>query len=220
MKKFLILGMAAAMVLSTAACSATDVVAKYAKTSFTALVDGNPEMVSYDEGVEHWILETEEKEQFRFSKDFSQNNTDAAIVLKGKSFIDAGLDVNKLSESEFLYDPVTDELVLLFELGEEKLGGESASETFAKIVEQKRDLIDYHASADHYNISLPNGNKFEWAKDMSNNDKDIVFVLNPQPFIDAGVNPEQVEGWIFTKMEVEGKKGEEVDLFLKPLDLK
>lgn len=31
---------------------------------------------------------------------------------------------------------------------------------------------------------------------------DIVFVLNPQMFIDAGVNPQEVEGWVFAKVEL------------------
>lgn len=47
-----------------------------------------------------------------------------------------------------------------------------------KIVEKSRDSIGYHAALDHYGIDLENGNMFEWAKDISTNDKDIVFVLN------------------------------------------
>jgi poly-D-alanine transfer protein DltD len=62
---------------------------------------------------------------------------------------------------------------------------------------------------------------FEMAKDMSKNDKDIVFVLNPQAFIDAGVDPAKVEGWIFAKIKVEDAKGKmvEVDKLLKPFNL-
>ena len=62
---------------------------------------------------------------------------------------------------------------------------------------------------------------FEWAKDMSINDKDMVFVVNPEPFIKAGVDPQNLSGWIFTKIPVE-KDGKtvEVDKFLKIFDLK
>jgi len=61
---------------------------------------------------------------------------------------------------------------------------------------------------------------FEWAKDLSTNDKDIVFVLNPEPFLAAGVDPNDVEGWVFAKVpvDVDGKPAE-VDKLLKPFDL-
>ena len=63
---------------------------------------------------------------------------------------------------------------------------------------------------------------FEWAKDMSKNDKDIVYVLNPQVFIDAGVDPQKVEGWVSAKVPIVDKDGKtvEVDKFLKPFNLK
>ena len=47
---------------------------------------------------------------------------------------------------------------------------------------------------------------------MDKNDKDIVFVLNPQPFIKAGVDPNKIDGWIYAKV------GEDYKL-LKPFDL-
>jgi F420-0:gamma-glutamyl ligase len=62
---------------------------------------------------------------------------------------------------------------------------------------------------------------FEWAKDMTTNDKDIVFVLNPEVFINAGVDASNVEGWVFAKVETMDESGKkiEVDKFLKPFDL-
>jgi hypothetical protein len=56
---------------------------------------------------------------------------------------------------------------------------------------------------------------------MAANDKDIVFVLNPDPWIAAGVDPNAVDGWAFAKVmvDVEGKPAE-VDKILKPFDLK
>ena len=85
-----------------------------------------------------------------------------------------------------------------------------------------RDHIKYHTALDHYGVDIGDGNMFEWAKDLSTNDKDIVFVLNPQIFIDAGVDPDKVEGWVFAKVsaEDEDKKPIEVDKFLKPFSIK
>jgi len=69
---------------------------------------------------------------------------------------------------------------------------------------------------------------FEWAKDMkvnwydnSNQDKDIVFVLNPEPLIAAGVDIEHVDGWAYAQVQVEENgKMEQVWKLLKPFDLK
>jgi poly-D-alanine transfer protein DltD len=57
---------------------------------------------------------------------------------------------------------------------------------------------------------------------MSTNDKVIVFVLNPEPFIKAGVDPAKVQEWVFAKVEVKNKEGKKelVDKFLKPFNLK
>jgi hypothetical protein len=52
---------------------------------------------------------------------------------------------------------------------------------------------------DHYGVNLANGNLFEWAKDMNTNDKDMVFVLNPEPFVSAGVKPDNIEGWVLPR---------------------
>ena len=69
---------------------------------------------------------------------------------------------------------------------------------------------------------------FEWAKNLSTNsatgenqDKDIVFVLNPEPLIAAGVDPEKVEGWVYAQVAVE-ENGQTVEVykFLKPFNLK
>ena len=89
------------------------------------------------------------------------------------------------------------------------------------MVRLEREKIGYHEKLDHYGIDLGNGNKFEWAKDLNKNDKDIVFVLDPQIFIDAGVDPAKVAGWAFAKVEIKDTTGKTVSVekFLKPFDL-
>ncbi|MDR0530784.1 MAG: hypothetical protein LBG83_01790 [Oscillospiraceae bacterium] len=85
----------------------------------------------------------------------------------------------------------------------------------------------YHMQMDHFNIDFGGKAMFEWAKDMKINgydnsvqDKDIVFVLNPEPFIAAGVDPEQVQGWAYAQVSVEiNGKPAQVWKLLKPFDL-
>ena len=108
-------------------------------------------------------------------------------------------------------------------LGTDKLkysGDPTPLSAYEQIVKLYRESVGYHAALDHYGVSLGDGNMFEWAKDMSTNDKDIVFVLNPEPFINAGVDPDAIEGWVFAKVtvDVDGKPTE-VDKILKPFDL-
>uniref|UniRef100_UPI003221A392 hypothetical protein n=1 Tax=Acetoanaerobium noterae TaxID=745369 RepID=UPI003221A392 len=143
------------------------------------------------------------------------------LEFASQPFINSGLDISKLPEGAIYGDKI----ILGTDLSDEKLtynGEATPLDSYKKIVEKSRDSIGYHAALDHYGIDLENGNMFEWAKDISTNDKDIVFVLNPQMFIDAGVNPQEVEGWVFAKVETMDKDGKkiEVDKFLKPFDLK
>ena len=74
---------------------------------------------------------------------------------------------------------------------------------------------------DHYGIKLGNGDMLEWAKDMSKNDKDLVFVLDPAPFIAAGVDPAKIQGWSFAKVETKDDSGKtiQVDKLLRPFNL-
>ena len=83
-------------------------------------------------------------------------------------------------------------------------------------VKADRSVLTYHADLDHYGIKLPAG-KFEWAKDESTNDKDIVFVIAAQPLADLGVDVKNVSGWIFKTMKDDA--GKDFDVLLKPFSL-
>ena len=205
------------------ACQATDVIGKAAVVSFEEVLKESQDKVSLETDTNAWVLESPAGDEFKWSKDFSSTEADGVIAFDAKPFMNAGLDVAKLPDN-YSYDPAQDRLTLSFELGQEKFnysGEATAIDSFKKIVEVKRDLIGYHEALDHYGIALGSGNMFEWAKDMDKNDKDIVFVLEPKPFIEAGVDPNQVEGWIFAKVEMkEDGKMVEVDKLLKPFYIK
>ena len=93
--------------------------------------------------------------------------------------------------------------------------------SFEQIALLDRDSVGFHAPLGHYGITVADGFVFEFAEDMSKNDKDIVFVLDPKVFTDAGVTPEKVEGWAFAKVPLEDEWGRpyEAEKFLKPFDL-
>lgn len=215
-------------------CSATDVVAKVANTSFAAVVAASGSNVAWSDEDQAWGLSSPKGDQLLLSADFSRNNAgavdldkpDGEFVFDAAPFVAAGLDVAKLPATDGIkYELEDGKFMVHFELGADKFSPEakkSIGATFAELVKFQRTRIGYHEKLDHYGIKLGNGNMFEWAKDMSTNDKDIVFVLNPEPFIAAGVDPSKIEGWAFAKVETKDDAGKaiQVDKLLKPFNLK
>ena len=220
-KSILIPVLLVATVIFAGCTSQLDVVADKSISSFESVINELP--IEADSEDSSWILTAPDNSaKFLWSKDFSPTTDyDVKLEFDSQPFINAGLDISKLPEGAIYGDKI----ILGTDLSDEKstYNGEATPlDSYKKIVEKSRDSIGYHAALDHYGIDLENGNMFEWAKDISTNDKDIVFVLNPQMFIDAGVNPQEVEGWVFAKVETMDKDGKkiEVDKFLKPFDLK
>lgn len=220
-KSILIPVLLVATVIFAGCTSQLDVVADKSISSFESVINELP--IEADSEDSSWIITAPDNSaKFFWSMDFSSTTDyDVKLELDSQPFINAGLDISKLPEGAINGDKI----ILGTDLSDEKLtynGEATPLDSYKKIVEKSRDNIGYHAALDHYGIDLENGNMFEWAKDISTNDKDIVFVLNPQMFIDAGVNPQEVEGWVFAKVETMDKDGKkiEVDKFLKPFDLK
>ncbi len=220
--KILVTTLSLLLVLALAACQKTDVIGQVATTSFDALLKAIPDKVVADDMNGGWALQAPDNSaRFIWSKDFSQSPThDVMIEFASKPFVDAGLDISKLPAG-MAYD---DMIMLGTKYGDEALtynGEPTPLDSFNQIVKLKRERIGYHEDLDHYGIDLGDGNKFEWAKDMSTNDKDIVFVVDPKLFIDAGVDPTKVEGWVFGKVKIKDASGKdvEVDKFLKPFNI-
>lgn len=222
-KSALALGIAAMLALSFAGCASLDVVGKGSAASFETLLNAVPGGAQADEGNGGWsITAPDGSSRFIWSKDYSKSSLhDVMIEFDAQPFIDAGLDVAKLPDTVTYYE---NKLMVGTKLGADELrydGEATPLASFEQIVKLYRSSVGYHSELDHYGIALANGNMFEWAKDMSANDKDIVFVLNPEPFLNAGVDPNAIEGWKFAKVtvDVDGKPTE-VDKILKPFDLK
>lgn len=221
MKKQIIIGSLSALALLTlSACANTDIVAKVAVSSFekiTVLSD-----VEKDEVLSGWSLTSPDKTtRFIWSLDYKQSAPhDVMIETDAAPFVAAGLDVSKLPAGIY-----TEGKIMVGQtLGEQSfpdLAKTTAIESFKEIVKLDRSKLGYHEVLDHYGFDAGNGNKFEWAKDRAKNDKDIVFILDPKIFIDAGVDPAKVTGWVYAKVEVVGNDGKkvEVDKFLKPFNI-
>ena len=215
---------AAALALLLAGCSALDVVGKTAISTFQVLLERTSGSVALEAATNRWVLSSPDGEKFEWSVDFSGEGPDFRVALDATPYLQAGLDPTLLSAERYQFDPRDRTLSLRFDIGAEKFtysGSPSPLDTFTRIVQKHRPIIGYHEALDHYGIALGDGNMFEWAKDMDKNDKDLVFVLNPGPLIQAGVDPARITGWVFAKVPVKDEKGKpvEVDKFLKPFNL-
>lgn len=211
------------MTLVFASCSRLDVIGSKSVGSFKEVLEAMPDKVEADEVNGGWTLAAPDNSvRFFWSSDFSRSKTyDVMLEFDITPFINAGLEADKLPEGIVFGD----KLVAGAELGSEKPAYDGEADPLAsyeKIVELKPEAIGYHAAMDHFGVDLSGGHMFEWAKDMEMNDKDIVFVLDARVFIEAGVDPENVEGWIFAKVETMDRNGKkaQADKFLKPFNIK
>lgn len=209
-------------ILTLGACQQLDLVGQTAKTSFASVVEAIPDQVTVDEMNGGWSLSAPDNTaRFIWSEDYSKSPVhDVMLEFDATPFVNAGLDVSKLPDGIAFEDKI----MVGTKLGNDELkyNGEVTPESsFDQIVDLYRESIGYHEVLDHYGVDLSGGNKFEWAKDMSVNDKDIVFVVDPEIFIQAGVNPDQVEGWAYASVEMKDEKGKTIEVmkFLKPFDL-
>ena len=212
------------LVFSALSCEKLDVVAADSVRSFGELMQSAPQFVSEDTANGGWSFAAPDNSvRFVWSKNFAESPVyDVMLEIDAAPFIAAGLDPSKLPGNFILSDGL---LMAGTKLGNEQLsydGGATPLAAYQQIVKLKRGSIGYHGALDHYGINLGGGNLFEWAKNLSNNDKDIVFVLDSASFINAGVDPDNIEGWTFTKVPVDDENGRpvEVDKILKPFNLR
>lgn len=217
-RKLIFVAVSLIVLLTFASCKQLDVIGNTSITSFKEVLNVIPDKIVTDEINGGWSLNAPDgSARFIWSKDFSKSPIhDVMLEFDAKPFIDAGLDVSKLPEG-IVYN---DKIMVGTKLGNESLtydGDVTPLSSYENIVKLKRESIKYHAALDHYGVDLRDGNVFEWAKDLSTNDKDIVFVLNPKVFIDAGVDPQKLEGWVFAKVETMDMNGKpiEVEKFLR-----
>ncbi|MDR2504684.1 MAG: hypothetical protein LBD16_01120 [Oscillospiraceae bacterium] len=208
MKKNLSFICAVSLLLVLTACSSLDVVGRDSVRAFTDLLNAYPAQTPY--AYTYSIASPDGGAEFVWSV--------SGIQMKAKvaPFVEAGLNPSEFdnADEEWLY--FANEFIML---GQSKKDAASQFEYLASIADG-RSAIGFHAQMNHYNISLGGGNMFEWAKDLASNDKDIVFVLEPEPFVSAGVDVENVEGWTYAEVTVD-QDGQMVNVWklLKAVDV-
>lgn len=216
-------GLAALLVLAAVSCGKLDVVGTESAKSFDKVLRQIPQSVRPDEMNGGWSLAAPDgTARFIWSKNYAESPLhDVMLEFDAAPFIAAGLNPEGLPENFAFYEGM---IMVGTKLGQEQLtysGQATPLASYEQIVKLKRSSIGYHGALDHYGVNLGGGNLFEWAKDMATNDKDMVFVLDPAPFIAAGVDPAKIAGWAFAKVTVDDENGKpvQVDKILKPFNL-
>ena len=158
-----------ALAFALTGCVSLDVVGKDAVRAFGDALKAMPAQTDYEAS---WYIASPDG-----GAEFHWSGASAQMKAASKPFIDAGLDVSKLDsgDEEWLYYAAN--------FATQPKQTASALAQFEYIASVGRKAIGYHTAMDHYNISLDGGGVFEWAKDLSANDKDIVFVLRAYPRI-------------------------------------
>jgi len=195
-----------------AGCADLDVVRKYAPGSLKAILEASPALVKSAD--KYFELTADGSTVLRVSGDFkASGQEDVLISTPLAPFLDAGLDPKKLGEG---YAVQGDTLLLTADYGEGSGEKESMTDALFQAADFDRMSLTYHKALDHFGVGLPNG-KIEWAKDYTNNDKDIVFVLLAEPLKGTGVDVEAIEGWSY--MVMMGEDGTETEVLVRPHNL-
>lgn len=209
MKKKPLFLIIAAMTFALSACSQTDLVAQKAIESFNELtfhIEQN--IVSGEDG--YHIISPDQTETLLLGENIS-------LLIDAKPFTDAGLKLDELPDSIKVVD---NQLIISSKY--QKSIDSSLSAAFEDCIWSNRKQLSYHTNHDIFELSIDGGHSFKWAKEIENSEKDMVFSLDPEPFIQAGLDTDKLEGWGLTtldKMEAGGKITQ-VDKLLRIYNIK
>lgn len=211
--RILIVSLVLAAVVLGAAFVAPDVVAFYAVQSYDALLHVPGVSVARSDAAGAWVLTSPGGETLTFGGDTAAGSDELVVTFDARPFLAAGLNPSLLpAGSQVEGDGASTRVVMRYDKG---TGSFSSSadlqpvQALQDLVRNHRMMLGYHAALGHFGLGLGGGNMVEWAKDQRANDKDLVFVLNPQPFADAGVDVAKVDGWVLADvpvMDAQGRK--------------
>ena len=199
-------------------CAATDVIARYAVSSFGTMTTA---MEAFPKDG-YLVIESPAGDLFSLALDFA-GNPDALLSIDATPFLAAGMVPDRLPGGQSAVWTVEDgRLVGRFDLAS---GGKASSAepkaVMAALVLAARGILGYHAQMRHYSVMLDDYAMVEWAAEARKNDKDWVLILDPGLVSAAGGNPAVVEGWILALVPVDGPDGKmvEVQKLLRPFDI-
>lgn len=224
-----------ALAISIAGCSRTATGSKEADNalnSFNQIVKAYPENKGFHSALQHWGFKLPTGEKFEWSKDMSANKADLAMVVLADPLVNAGLDVSKLDKNEWLYEPagkddkgvdLPNRLIKPYNVSDKKQTSNGSEDSMRRILKADTNIIKYHEKQQHYGLKLGEGNEVQWTEKLGLNDADMIFVLNAEPLVKAGLDVNKLEGsgWVFKPAsDDDGGMGANSDQIVKIYDIK
>jgi hypothetical protein len=181
-----------------------------ALAAFNAIVKANLNRKGYHDAMKHWGLSLPGGGKFEWTKDTSANAVDFAMVIPAEPFIRAGLDVNRLDGTGYVFqrakieagDSLPDLLLHPYNVSDKKENAQGSEDALRRILKQRNNMVHYQGDIRRYRLFLydEGGAPFEaqWTDKPGAEDGDIVFVIPADPLIAAGLDPGRLDsGWVF-----------------------
>ena len=234
-KKMVTILVFSALVVSLAGCSRTitgNQESDNALDAFNEIVAAYPENKGFHKALQHWGFTLPSGEKFEWSKDMSANVADFAMVMLADPLVDAGLDVTKLDENEWLYEPagkddmgeeLPNRLIKPYNVSDKKQTSNGSEDSMRRLLKVDTNIVKYHEDQKHFALKLGEGNAVQWTEELGVNDEDMIFVLNAEPLIEAGLDVNKLEGsgWIFREASEDNMgMGANPDQIVKTYDIK
>jgi len=159
-----------------------------------------------------------------------------SMAFDGAPFVEAGLNTNELPSDivAMLMPSLIEGSAPIFTIivstgldditSEYKGKGEGTSiAAFEQVLYHHPEIIGYHDAGHHYMLHFGDtGNMLMFARDVTTQAAGMMFMLNPQPFIDAGADVNNIDGWAYGPRETMNSRGQTVtEYFLvKTFDLR
>ncbi|NTW72006.1 MAG: hypothetical protein HGA49_07185 [Eubacteriaceae bacterium] len=199
------------LVLSFAGCTRTitgDKTADEGLSAFNEIVRTYPEKKGFHEALQHWGFELPTGEKFEWSKDMSANKADLAMVMLADPLVEAGLDISKLDKNEWLYEPagtnemgvdLPNRLIKPYNVSDQKQTSNGSEDSFRRLLKADASMITYHGEQQHYALKLGDGAEVRWTKILGLNEADMIFILDAESLVNAGLDITKLEGsgWVF-----------------------
>lgn len=234
-KKIVALIFSVALAISITGCSRGKTGSKEADNalnSFNEITKAYPDSVGFHEALKHWGFAVGEGEKFEWSKDMSANKADFAMVLLADPLVEAGLDVEKLDKEQWLYEPagkgekgedLPNRLIKPYNISDKKQNSNGSDDAMRRLLKEDNSMIKYHQDQKHYALTLGEGNQVQWTEELGLNNADMIFVLEAEPLVKAGLDIAKLDGtgWVFKEASQDDMgMGENPDQIVKIFDIK
>jgi hypothetical protein len=227
-----------AAVLALCSCTALgplDVVGRRSVEAFGAVLDAIPECIEADASGCWSLTAPDGSARFAWPGDKGGPRLyDVYLEVDAQPFLAAGLDPGRLPGSYSYQAAGAADAAATLAVGvhlqaarSSQAGHSTAQAAYGLLAMNHRDMVSYHAELDHFGVTVGDGNMIEWAHDLHANTTtgepqalDLVFVLNPDPLVAAGLDPTTVEGWAYAPvLAMGGGRPVEVMRLLRPYDI-